>query len=346
MGLGVEKFCLHQDVSHLEAIMIRNAGSKDALREIGLQMEKGEIQTFTDNNSPEKYFIVEQIQTKDCLYLKSDESMMLKVNNKIQKFIPFVMIQPKNLTAEYGLLLASELSKGALSNVNQSISSHDIVEYSKDDKATIIYVVCPPDRNELCTLTIKHRGQWYKENGKVFEMKVLARSRRERGDQNKSQRLRKDGDTPQGIYHLWGTLYTQDFKFGAQPRIDIDGMQPPLAFKHVHSANLLRIIPKEAFIDYWLHEFSLAFALGRYLLRIHDNSVDPQFPDTYTTPQTQQIFRASAGCINTGNQMKKLLQILQSFDVVSKKQTSTKNFYGRLDSPNLQNSFLVVIDQS
>lgn len=345
MSFGVEKFYLNNPEDTIDTIMIRNIGSKDALRAIGVMMEEGVIRTHRNNDSNEKYFIEETFVPSALTYLKPDETLTLSVNGKSGTYIPFVSIDKENFTAQYGIANVKELTKGRFTSNDRTISVDDILGFDTDPNTTVLYVTCPKDRNELCSLKIKHKGQWYKENSEIFELPVLARSRRERGKQDKSFRLLKDGDTPQGIYHLWGTLFTVDRKFGAVPRIDIDGMQPPINFQHAHSPNYTRIVPKETFRDYWVHEFPLAFSLGRYLFRIHDNSVDPLFPDTYTTPDTNQTFRASAGCINTGTQMEKLLRVLVKLDVLTKEQIQNNKPYGRIEAPNIQNSFLVVIDE-
>lgn len=343
---GVEKFCLTMAEEKARVLMIRNAGSKDALRNIGQMMEQSSITAFDTKNKPDQYFIWEDLTHPQCVYIKPDEVINLKVNGEETSLVPFVSVDPQSMTSSYGLAPASELVKGTYQQVTRQTSTEQILSYDVDPKATVVYVTCPQDRNELCSLRIKHKGKWHVDkNGAPFELKVLARSRRERGAPNKSQRLIKDGDTPQGIYHLWGTMFTEHRKFGAVPRIDIDGMQPPLNFEHAHSPNFTRVVPRQVFQDYWVHEFPLSFALGRYLFRIHDNSVDPDFPDTYTTPKTQKTFRASAGCINTGSNMDILLSTLQKMGVVDKKQISTQKRYGRLEIQNVQDAFLIVLDE-
>lgn len=345
MSFGIEQFCLHPNESGVEVLMIKNIGSKEALRAIGSIMESGDVTAYDMNEKPDQYFIETQLFPQGCMLLKKDETQTLTVNGKKGHWIPFVVIDSESFTSQYGLLPESELAKGMLQSARSKFSTQDIINYSTDPKAVVVYVVCPQDRTELCTLRIKHQNQWVTHNGKPFELKVLARSRREKGNFEKSFRLTKGGDTPQGIYHLWGTLFTEDRKFGKVPRIDIDGMQPPINFQHADSPNFTRIVPKEAFLDYWIHEFPLAFTLGRYLFRIHDNSVDPKFPDTYTTPETQKTFRASEGCINTGTDMEVLLKILSDLNVLTKEQIKNKKPYGRLENKNIQNSFLVVIDE-
>ncbi|MCB1197223.1 MAG: hypothetical protein KDK51_02550 [Deltaproteobacteria bacterium] len=335
--VGAEKFCLTQKA---DVIMMKNIGNLQALQNVGSAMESATIETTSDG-----YFVPASLPVSTCIHLNQNEATELTINQQSKMYIPFVQIDVKNLRSQYGLLSAGDLSKGTLSPATRNISTEDILQYKVDPKATILYAICPPDRSEVCTLKIKHAGKWVQDNGQDFSMQVLARSRRERGDAAKSQRLLKDGDTPQGIYQLWGSLFTTDKKFGAYPRIDIDGMRPPMYFEKTDLQNFTRVVPQAVFADYWIHEFAMAHALGRYLFRIHDNSVDPNFPNTYTTPITKKIFRASAGCLNTGDQIHKLLTVLHKLGIFSQKQIQNNQPYGRLPSLDPQNTFLVVIDQ-
>jgi hypothetical protein len=245
----------------------------------------------------------------------------------------------------YGLIQAEVLATLSSKPWTRKVSQQTIWQRDIDPELTVLYVACPPDRNELCELTIKHQNQWLMDGKKPFRMQVLARSRREKTPTDDSYRSIKDSDTPQGIYYLWGTFFTQARQFGRVPRIDIDGMQPPLNFQQQTSPKLLNLVPKESLTDYWLHEFPLAYVLGRYLLRIHDNSVDPDYPDTYVTPQTGQSFRASAGCINTGDQMQRLLDVFVDLKLITKKQASNQKEYGRAEWPSLGKVMMIIMDR-
>lgn len=322
----------------IKLLMLDYTPSKDNLIAMGDIMESESIP-----DAP-LFFNAEPLTQGHLLMMNLNEVRSLNVNGNTQSFIPFVQLGPDQTRTRYGLMPTDAFTHGSTRPPHKHVPTETILTHPLPKLSVVLYACFPKDRNELGTLRVKFDNQWVMKKNRVFELPILGRSRRERFDSNLSARLTKDGDTPQGIYQIHGTFFTVDKKFGTAPRIDIDGMKPPLNLFGNNPKAFSELVPAKSFFDYWVHEFPMAYMLGRYLLRMHDNSVDPNFPNTYTTPVTQKTYRATAGCINFGKNIGELLQLLADLDVLDPCHLNTSNYYGRLNIINKRSCHLIVLD--
>jgi hypothetical protein len=203
-------------------------------------------------------------------------------------------------------------------------------------------------------LRVKKDGKWLKDTKtqRIFDLPVLARSKRKTNPSNVSYRVPTGSDTPQGIYYLWASMFTENPLFGGVPRIDIDAATPPINSYpyNINSYLLSELVPDSSLNDYWINEWPLAYKLGRVFLRIHANTLDENDPFNYKTPITQLSFRASDGCINVGKNMMPLLEKLMEHGVFSKEnivktEGANPNSLGWKVSGQLGRAFLILKDE-
>jgi hypothetical protein len=237
-------------------------------------------------------------------------------SRQLQILQPVVLFRKSDDAKLFGYVLATEYAALTTSE-SKELTPEGLLDYTPAHQdLTLLYLLCPKTRDEVCTLSFKHKGKWVEKNGRRLEFKVLARSQRNENPTT-SYRITSGGDTPQGIYYLWASMYTESLSFGGVPRVDLDASQLPVNAMpyNLNSLVLDQIVPQSALNDYWLNEYPLAFKLGRNNLRLHDDTLDPQRPPTYTTPETKLSFRPTAGCINAGHQITQILAVLTELGV-------------------------------
>lgn len=342
--------------------------------------KKKQITVHAKNAGNGVQFVSSSVSNGDCFLLDPVEEITLGINEtpfppvkqkawgrfqyafknifkkevfKDEALYPAVRIASSDGAKHFGYLkkdFFSQLKKES----HPEISVEDLLNHSTagQSELTLIYVICPQDRNEWCDLTIKHHGAWVTDDtDEKFSLKVLARSRRETKDGDASYRLFEGGDTPEGIYLLWASMYTERKVFGRSPRIDIDAALAPLNIDLYpkNSFLLSQILPAEHFLDYWVNEYPLAYSLGRVFLRIHGNSIDPEKPSLYTVPSTGEKIRPTAGCVNLGSQMDTFLNKLIELGVFQKgdlvKEEDANRPLGWKVAPSLGEVVLVVRDR-
>jgi|GEM_PF-4770536 len=322
----------------IDLLMLDYEPTKKNLIEMGKLME--------DLTVPKghPFFSHHTLRAGQVLTLKPNQELQIFYNGVQQAFTPFVEIDAEAERAQYGLLPSAALNHGRLNPLKQAVDTQMILDHATPEDIVFLYACLPHDRNQMGMLKVKFNGQWLHKKNSLYQWPVLGRSRRERFDPKVSLRLAKDGDTPQGIYQVHGTFFTDDKKFGAVPRIDIDGMKKPLNLEEPDLTLFSQLVPRLCFNDFWTHEFVLSYLLGRYLFRIHDNNLDPKLPNTYTPPNTKLDLRPTAGCINTVESMHTLLKTLCDLDVLSHEHIDTSAFYGRLSTEGQRPCYLIVLD--
>ncbi|MCB0403516.1 MAG: hypothetical protein KDD51_01935 [Bdellovibrionales bacterium] len=320
------------------------------------------------NSGPSVNLVLNKIHSGDCVQYEpqeaaefslqfSEEGNLFKslgkifgVGNSIQKpkLVPVVYWKKQDESRHFGLMDLKNLE--TLHDVTtRETPIKELLAYPTDKRFTVLYVLCPKDRKAVCHLEIRHKGKWVNDpkSGKRLRYPVLGRSNRN-GDL--SQRILFGGDTPQGIYYLWGTMFTADPVFGNEPRIDLDANMPPVN-SYVYELNspvLDGLVPESARKDYWIHEWPLAYKLGRSYLRIHTNP-EIMGKKSAAVAQEDSLFNPTQGCLNAGPSMKGLLETLVRLGIVRKDQIhtpepATSPTLGWKVIPKIGNVFLIVRD--
>jgi hypothetical protein len=309
--------------------------------------------TTAETNFAGAFFISTDLQSGDCLLANTDENIDGAAfgQAKNSKFLPCVLFSASDGSRHYAAvdrLKFESLAKSA----HKETGSEEILNFkSSHADLLILYVICPKDRNEVCKLTIKDRGKWVRKANAKLTFDVLARSDRQPDSSNLSQRISIDGDTPQGIYYIWGSMYSPSHAFGGQPRLDLDAALPPINIGsyEVNSYLMSQLVPNSARSDYWIQEWPLAFKMGRNALRLHGSQMDKQSPYFYTTPKTQKSFLLTSGCMSAGKSMPELLETLGKLGLFSKEtiyekgEPVTRNW--RVTS-KIGRAFVIVKDQN
>ncbi len=330
----------------------------------------GEIKVFNINNDPAVQFIHSYIQPGDKILLNKEEIFELTViesnnekgkfanllyslthKNVKKKFHPFVGIRQDDRAKYYGFIAIEQLDKLTADLISQPLSKDALLNYSKNNKLTILYALCPKNRQGLCAITIKHHGKWLLDaNKKMKKFSAIALSVREYFDSNKSLRILPTSDTPQGIYGLWGSMFSSKQYFGGVPRIDIDLNSIPL---NGHAYNIFSylledIIPNAALEDYWLNELPLAYAMGRSLFRLHANAVENVKPSDYAAIDSNLKYLPSQGCIVLGEAMAEFFNTLVKLGIFVDRYSKLDYKY---DGPtqwhaakNLGKAFIIIKD--
>jgi hypothetical protein len=309
-------------------------------------INKGKIKIFKTNNDPNVQFIVNYINPGDKILLNTKESItvtpILQDDSNIEKFktllstlikknigqqfYPFVGIRQQDRSKYYGLLKKEDLYKLTPDLQNLPLNKKELLQYPVSNKLTIIYAFCPKDRKELCTISIRHHAKWVLDHtGNIKKFNGLALS--EIGFlENKSLRIAYSGDTPQGIYGLWASMFSSQKYFGCLPRIDIDLNTIPI---NGHAYNIFSylledIIPSAALEDYWVNELALAYAMGRNLFRIHANPQPGTKCYEYKPPSSSVTYTPSTGCLVVGDDMSVFFATLVKLGIFT-------DYYSNLD---------------
>ena len=304
------------------------------------EIQSGKIKVFRHNKNPAIKFVYGNIYPGDKILLNKEEVFELIVSRQSYKdkilkiksmfvsllklkkqFIPFVGIHKHDGSKYYGLIERKEIHKLTPVKVNNSISQEKIINHSTSNKLTIIYAFCPKNRKNICEMTIKHHGKWITDkNGNKKTYYALALSKRESFDKNKSLRIMIDGDTPQGIYGIWASMFSSNPNFGCIPRIDIDLNTVPInGYNYnIFAALLDELVPPDSWEDYWINEWPLAYAMGRSLIRIHANPTeDADDVCYYNPPFGNNKYACSSGCLNLGSEMKGFFDTLIKLGIFS-----------------------------
>lgn len=280
-------------------------------------VEKQEITVKTDSSLP--HLRIESTFYK--LRRWFSEAMIKKSEKK--ELYPVIYFSKKFQSKQFGWMDPQVLSLFTKTESPKETSVDAILNYSvPKSNLTLLYLICPSNRDEVCELTIKKNGKWILGKGhQKLKIPVLARSKRINMD--RSYRLRSESDTPQGIYPLFATLYSENLGFGKLPRFDLDALLVPInGWNYPMFSELLsQIVPAKVADEYWANEWPLAYAIGRTLIRIHANSLENA--PSYTTPQSHQTFIATRGCLNlVQGQMQLLLKTLADLGVLTPNQAS------------------------
>lgn len=292
-------------------------------KEVNKAISEQAIEVFENNQTPSVQFIASKIYPEDKILLNRKEKICLSVNfinakNKQEEndYIPFVGFRKHDDSKYYGLLPAKALKQLHVVKKTET-KPEKILNHASNQNLTIVYALCPKNRKEVCEVTVKHQGDWVKnENGEMKRFKALAHSKREYSNSEHSQRLINNSDTPQGIYGLWASMYSDHLEFGHKPRIDIDLNALPINGYpfDIFGFTLSELLPPDSLEDYWVNELPLAYALGRNLFRIHGNPLEVEKSD-YTTPNTQLKFAKSHGCLNFGEQIGEFYELMRTLGI-------------------------------
>lgn len=355
---AVQKFCVAAlpVPAPLEFILSVNSDSQMAATAMNLTMLSRKIEVKETNESAGVQFVAHPMNEGDCLLMNQAETVTLEVARGSKRvseaLVPSVYFRKVDGAKLFGLVPRSALQKMREEKKHHETATSDVLRFEgKHKDLTLLYVICPKARDEVCLLTFKQNGRWVKQpkTGRNVEFPVFARAKRE---SDASTRLFPNGDTPQGIYYIWATMFNDDIAFGGVPRIDLDSAMPPIN-AHPYNLNsylLSEIVPKGALGQYWLNEWPLAYRLGRIHLRLHGTKVSPSSPNAYVTPKTKLCFRPTEGCINTGDRTAEILAVLvklgvfEKGDTLPRKQADASKLGWRV-SPLLGKAFLIVKDE-
>ena len=235
-----------------------------------------------------------------------------------QSYLPVVLFVQRNRSKLYGLIKQSSLQHLRPAPQPKETPTQQILNHATDPDLFLIYITCPAARNGLCDLRIKEQGRWLRDpaTGQLFTIPVLARARRDQGGRPStiiSRRTHINSDTPQGIYAIWGTVIDGgNSTWHLTPRIDLDAALPPVNGQpyNINSFLLSKLIPDEAFDDYWVNEWPLAYSLGRIALRIAPGIFEAQQQNPIELQFGEKTYNPTHGCINTGDKQEKLVQAL------------------------------------
>jgi hypothetical protein len=366
-----QKLCQNSD-SQIPIIVVQHPASSMTNSKINKMISSKELEIDQRASTfRESLLKADYLQLGDCVLLNKVEedefkvsiiedyspwhSFISKVDLKKSTFtknlIPVVMLKKSDKSRTYGFIENSNLSS-MTEMPHQELHEKELLKHKVPNDVIVVYVICDKDRNELCEVSLRKGEKWILHNKKRNTLSVLARSRREnRKDPSKSHRVLVNGDTPQGIYYLWASMYSDNPVFGNIHRIDLDGSQPPIN-SYAYEINKLildMLIPAKAHNDYWLQEWALAYNLGRNSLRFHDNSLDPNKPDNFIPQNSEISFRSTDGCINTSRSMEKILTLLTQLGVFNTLDLELKDSPQSLNwkvTPHLGKVFVILKDKS
>jgi hypothetical protein len=242
-----------------------------------------------------KQFSKVQLNTGDTILLRLNEKRKMQGKD----YYPALLISSTTIPI---LIDEENLLKTIKIADYKETTSDEILNFAASAKYTIVYVILPQDRKDFGEIKIRHKGQLVD-----FTIPALGISTTQAtGGENR--RLYRESSTPQGLYLVFGTMRSANLMLGGKPYLNIDdgytmfGMQTGSILKD--------ILPDNARSEYWTNEFNLANSFGRTDFRIHNNTVDKNNPNNYTTPSGTGI-RASRGCINVNTNIGILINKLK-----------------------------------
>lgn len=316
------------------------------------QMIKSNRIELSQANDANPIFQKKPLLPGDCLtYRQSEKYQSMDVVTESTKALkanlfPAFLLRAKDQSQHFVLIEESVLQKLKPKPL-QETPFETILNYQTKESFTVIYVLCSQDRDEMCDVRFKKQGKWVLDkNNQPLEFKTLSRSRK-RSQNSQSQRVKPWQDTPEGIYKVWGSVFTDTLHYGVLPRIDLDARKKPLlaGMKIQNLKTLQGLVPKDAFDDYWIHEWALAFHMGRADFRFHGNSVNPKHIPKYKTPKGYGPFMPNRGCLNMGEPKdnKKFLEALVELGILQNDVFSVKDEWRDIANPG--QVFVIVKDR-
>ncbi|MEZ4752614.1 MAG: hypothetical protein R3B54_18850 [Bdellovibrionota bacterium] len=363
------KACV-DSTKNLQIILSTNIDGPESVKHLhGLVSEGAPLVVDEKNTSPSVSMVLKKLHPGDCVVFEPEEAAELAIrfpensnffknlgkifgigaNGEKMKLVPVVYWKKRDESRHFGLMDVASLNSLPKVPVRET-SLKELLAYSTDKRFTVLYVLCPKNRESVCQLEIRHKGNWLKDpkTRKRLSFPILGRSNR---TGEKSQRILFGGDTPQGIYYVWGTMFTADPVFGNAPRIDLDASMPPIN-SYVYELNspvLDGLVPRSARDDYWIHEWPLAYKLGRAYLRIHTNPAEMEKKSSTAVAHEDKLFNPTQGCLNAGASMKGLIDTLVGIGVIRREQIrtpepATSKTLGWKVVPGIGNVFVIVRD--
>lgn len=267
--------------------------------------------------SEKGFFNLTNLEKGDRVLLNPKEVTTLEIKGYLSKAQPAVVFRKKENKHSFGFLLGE--FEGGLQKRSSSLEGVPLSEIlaMPASSMTVIYAIFPPDRKSLGSVFVKQKGRWIRDRktGKIKIWKGIAQSRRHEQGLETQSRLLPKSDTPQGIYEIRGAMLCNHPGFGGIPRLDLDGSgirEPLKEIKRELTKPLLdQLLPPASHQEYWIYEWPLAFALGRYALRIHANAFDQKI-HFY---QGNAEFTQTSGCLNLGKEMTSFLETLRQIEV-------------------------------
>ncbi len=369
-----QKYCLENDIL-IPFYVVNHPGTTFSNIKINQQINQKQI-VVDDRKNVEttSYFSVSNIIKGDCLLFNPHEELTLNVKtmedyspwhhflsgtNHLEKLepknlIPIVHYKFKNKARAYGYLETKHLSS-LLKKEIAEMSTEELLDHPLPKKIVVVYIICDKERLKTCELAIKEGQKWIKKfPQKSKTIPVLARSRRDseiinKKDKNTSYRISVRGDTPQGIYYLWASMFSENLAFGNITRIDMDATYPPInSFSYeINRFTLEALVPLNALDNYWIQEWPLAFNLGRNTLRLHDNSLSTTASTNFLPINSNDSYQPTDGCINTGRMMKNLLSALVDLKIFKVEELSDVDLSKGLNwkvCPKLGQVFIIIKD--
>jgi len=330
-AFAAERRC-YDGATELGWIQSVNTDAQSAARRLNERLHAGKLSFADENTGPEVQFVRKVMVAGDCVLGRPEETQTIIVEGKgSTALMPIVFLRKRDAAKHFGFMLPENFAKLRAVPTYEELTTPSLLNYrGRHRDLTVIYVLCPAGRETACRLRIRHKGLWVKQKGKTAEFPVLAKGQHRR-------RTGLNGDTPQGVYHFWATMFESETGFGGLPRIDLDASLPPLnAYPYEMNRYVLEeIIPPAALQDYWVNEWPLAYRLGRNHLRLH-GSEDPNRP--------------TEGCINLGKRTQELLDLFVSLGLLVKDQVQTRppedpKTLGWRVAPGLGKTFVVVKDE-
>ncbi len=330
-----ERACLPPGAAPVKIALSVNIDSAIPAMALNKAMQERKLRVAEKNDAPETQFLASEILPGDCLFFNRAETEKLLQGISEREMTPAILFKSSDGSKQFGLVDTASLSALVPDKKHREARTPALLAYrGKHQDLTVVYVTCPSSREKPCRLKIRKNGKWI-----AFERPVLARSRR--GSREPSRRISIGGDTPQGIYYLWATMFTSGNAYGGLPRIVLDAATPPPnSYPYeINSYVLSELVPDSARDDYWVNEAALAFRLGRISLRIHSSS--PEARDAKSFEQTE-------GCISAGDGMRPLLEKLVALGALAPDTLKTKpdpSTRGWKVSPAIGRAFVVVKDE-
>jgi hypothetical protein len=238
------------------------------------------------------------------------------------KLYPCIIFTKIGNEKKFGFIPSNIINRLIPENNAKHTTVNELLSYHSSPELTIIYAILPKNRNLPGKLLIKHKGEWVKDaNGTKLELPVLGRSKNNIS-LKKDFRIYPYSDTPQGIYKVNGVMkHSKHPDFGNEPYLDIDDMViSPGRYSYNYDKFLMQnLVPTDVNNEYWANEFNLAQALGRTSFRIHSNNSQDleKYLKTKAAKSNPNPIIPTSGCLNMGEALPKLMQILASLDVIN-----------------------------
>ncbi len=357
MASSIKKYIAPTSIDIIKRVNVTSNLQKN----INQQINASSITVYAKNHDIKVAFINDKLRINDTVLLNLDEKQLINIKNSNSleiikdNLIPIIYWSGREMRKEFGFISLKKIK--FLKEVKYDpVSVNDILKHHTPGM-TVVYVLCPHRRDNLCRIMIKHNDQWIKNSkDDILVLHGIARSRYNinyNRDDSSSIRLAPNSDTPQGIYGLYASILSEDPLFGLMPRIDLDmssgfSISPINGFPYnIFSSVVDALVPKNAQQDYWVNEWPLAYALGRSAIRIHTNpsNIDK---DKFYMHFDKRSFHRTSGCINLESDLSVFLNILKKIGVfnnnyaIGYKSNSSIGEY--VIANNIGYNFVIVLD--